>query len=59
MGNKKMAKINIKKSIENGENLIKFLYKNVDEGVFIVTQSFIFDYIDVIVNDARNRLDTL
>ncbi|MGB9594887.1 MAG: DUF4838 domain-containing protein [Candidatus Poribacteria bacterium] len=58
-GNKKMAKINIEKSIESGEDLIKFLYKNVDEDVFIVTQSFIFDYIDVIVNDARNRLDTL
>lgn len=58
-GNKKMAKINIKKTIENGEDLIKFLYKNVDEDVFIVTQSFIFDYIDVIINDARNRLDNL
>lgn len=59
LGNKKMAKVNINRSIENGEELIKFLYKNVDEDVFIVTQSFIFDYIDVIVNDARNRLDKL
>jgi hypothetical protein len=58
-GNKKTAKLHLQKSIENGDNLIKFLFKNVDEGIFIVTQSFIFDYIDPIINDARNRLDMI
>jgi hypothetical protein len=58
-GDKNNAKVNLQKSLENGEELIKFLFKNVDEGIFIVTENFIFDYIEPIINDIRKRLNSL
>lgn len=58
-GNKGKTKENLKKSLEKGEELIKFLYQNSDEDVFIITESFIFDYIEPIINDIRDRLDSL
>jgi hypothetical protein len=53
------AKEHYQKAVENGEELIKFLFKNIDEGVFIVTESFIIDYLEPIINDARGRMDSL
>jgi hypothetical protein len=56
---KDRAKENLKKSLEYGENLIKFIFLDVNQGVFIITESFIFDYLEPIINDIRNRLDSL
>ena len=55
----KDAKEHYQKAVENGEELVKFLFKNIDEGVFIVTESFIIDYLEPIINDARGRMDSL
>jgi hypothetical protein len=55
----KDAKEYYQKTVENGEELVKFLFKNIDECVFIVTESFITDYLELIINDARGRMDSL
>ncbi|MDQ1327502.1 MAG: hypothetical protein QG641_785, partial [Candidatus Poribacteria bacterium] len=55
----KDAKDYLQKAYENGDKLVKFLYRNLEENVFIVTESFVFDYLEPIISDARGRLDSL
>ena len=47
------------KAVETGEELITFLFKNVDEGVFIIPESYIFDYLEPLIMDARIRKEQL
>ncbi len=54
--NKQEIKKDLKIVIESGEQLLKHLVNNVDEEVFIVTGSYVLDFIEPIIDDARIRL---
>jgi len=54
-GESKGAKEYFQKSIERGEKLVAFLFKNINEGIFIVPESYIFDYLEVIIGDSRDK----
>lgn len=54
--NSKKAKEHYKGSIESGEKLMAFLFQNINENVFIIPESYIFDYIQKIIEDARDRI---
>jgi len=56
-GNKE-ARDHYQIAYENGDKLVKFLYRNLEENVFIVTESFVFDYLEPIISDAHERLDS-
>jgi len=47
------------KAAEAGEETITFLFKNVDEGVFIIPESYIFEYLEPLILDARVRKDQI
>jgi hypothetical protein len=47
------------KAAETGEEMITFLFKNAEEGVFIIPESYIFDYLEPLILDARVRKDQL
>jgi len=55
----KEAQEYFQKAVETGEGLITFLFKNVDEGVFIIPESYIFDYLEPLIMDARIRKEQL
>ena len=46
-------------SVKHGEELVSFLFNNVDEAVYIIPQSYIFDYLEPLIIDARSQLDSL
>jgi hypothetical protein len=47
------------KSVDTGEKLVTFLFENLEEGVFIIPKSYIFDYIEPIIMDARDKKELL
>lgn len=54
--NEQETKKDLQIVIESGEQLLKHLVNNVDEEVFIVTESYVLDFIEPIITDARIRL---
>ncbi|MFC1714006.1 DUF4838 domain-containing protein [Candidatus Poribacteria bacterium] len=42
-----------------GEKLVAFLFQNVDEGVYIIPEGYIFDYLEPLIADALERKDLL
>jgi len=58
-GDRDGAKEYFQKAIEQGEKLVAFLFQNVDEGVFIITEDYIFNYLEPIIADAQSRKDLL
>lgn len=55
----KEAETNFQQAIELGEKLVAFLFQNIDEEVYIIPESYIFDYLEPIIMDARTRKDQL
>lgn len=55
----KQAKESFQKAIEFGEKLVKFIYQNTDEDVFIIPEDYIFNYIEPIITDARGQSTSL
>jgi hypothetical protein len=55
----KEARDYFQKAAETGEEMITFLFKNAEEGVFIIPESYIFDYLEPLILDARVRKDQL
>ena len=53
------AQISFQKTVETGEKLVSFLFKNAEEGVFIIPRSYIFDYLEPTIAEARDRAQTL
>jgi len=45
-------------AIEIGDRLVKFLFEHIDEEVFIITEDYIFNYLEPMISDARMRLDS-
>jgi len=58
-GENKEARDYFQKSIEMGEKLIAFLFQNIDEGVFVIPENYIFEYLEPLVADARDRKESL
>ena len=58
-GKHKEAVNSFLKAIEMGEKLVAFLFQNVDEGVFVITEGYIFDYLQALIADARDREEML
>lgn len=54
-GNFQEAKEYYQGSIDTCEELIAFLFQNIDEGIFVVSESYIFDYLEALMADARHR----
>ncbi|MGQ9609637.1 MAG: DUF4838 domain-containing protein [bacterium] len=54
--NEQETKKDLQIVIESGEQLLNHLVNNVDEEVFIVTESYVLDFIEPIITDARIRL---
>jgi len=46
-------------SISLGERLVAFLFQNIDEGVYVIPETYIFDYLEPLIIDARERKDLL
>jgi len=58
-GNTAEAREYFQKSVETGEKLVKFLFQNIDEGVFIASREYIFDYLEPLIIDARDQRESL
>ena len=54
-GEHKAASQHFQNAIEKGEELVAFLFQNVEEGVFIISEDYIFSYLEILIADARNR----
>lgn len=52
-GEKVKAKEDFNMAVKLGEELLKLLFKNIHEDVFIVTEEYVFSYIKPIISDAR------
>lgn len=53
------AERHFQNAIEIGEKLVAFLFQNLDEGVFIIPEDYIFDYLEALIADARDRKEML
>ncbi len=53
------AESHLQNAIEIGEKLVAFLFQNLDEGVFIIPEDYIFDYLEALIADARDRKELL
>jgi len=42
-----------------GEKLVTFLFQNIEEDVYIIPEGYIFDYLEPLIADARERQDSL
>ena len=42
-----------------GEKLVAFLFQNIEEDVYIIPEGYIFDYLEPLIADARERKDSL
>ena len=58
-GKHEEASNHFQKSIEIGEKLVAFLFQNIDEGVFVIPESYIFEYIEPLLEEARDRKESL
>lgn len=58
-GEIKSAESHFQNAVETGEKLVAFLFQNLDEGVFIIPEDYIFDYLEALIADARDRKELL
>ncbi len=58
-GEIKNAEEHFQNAVEIGEKLVAFLFQNLDEGVFIIPEDYIFDYLEALIADARDRRELL
>jgi len=58
-GEIKNAENHFQNAVEIGEKLVAFLFQNLDEGVFIIPEDYIFDYLEALIADARDRKELL
>jgi tetratricopeptide (TPR) repeat protein len=58
-GEHEEARDHFQKAVELGEELVAFLFQNADEGVFIIPENYIFDYLEPLITDARDRKELL
>jgi hypothetical protein len=58
-GEIKKAESHFQNAVEMGEKLVAFLFRNLDEGVFIIPEGYIFDYLEALIADARDRKELL
>jgi hypothetical protein len=42
-----------------GEELVAFLFQNIEEGIYVIPEGYIFDYLEPVIADARERKDSL
>ncbi|MBD3184149.1 DUF4838 domain-containing protein [Candidatus Poribacteria bacterium] len=59
MQKKEKAVVSFQKATETGRKLVKFLFQNAEEDVFIIPESYIFNYLEPIIADAQERKQKL
>jgi len=53
------AIVHFQQTAHLGEKLVAFLFQNIEEDVYIIPEGYIFDYLEPLIADARERKDLL
>ena len=58
-GENEKAMEHFQQTADLGEQLVAFLFRNIDEGVYIIPEDYIFEYLEPLIADALHRKDLL
>ena len=58
-GENEEAMEHFQQTADLGEQLVAFLFRNIDEGVYLISVDYIFEYLEPLITDARHRKELI